>query len=308
MVVLYPSALFAQKIGDNCAGAFRLIPCDKGAGCYAEANGDTSCRPYKAIGATCITNDHCASGVCAGTSCARSESLGAPCDHASSCGWENRCDLLGSKTCEKRFKLGEKCIMRNHECERGLRCLDQHKPGFYSAAVELNGVCTSPLALGAACRFDSQCSEKATCTDAGCTLRVVEGEECEAKAVRLGSGVTFFSTNCEGSLKCSRERVSQAKGVCSRLESAGTVAPLKTTVGTRGRESAPGASTDTAAKGSGDGTKDSDSEKGGLNTDSIVGLAVGIPGLVLTAVALYIAYASRRDSLTRLLHAEAPGN
>ncbi|CAN5543571.1 hypothetical protein BH11MYX1_BH11MYX1_19610 [soil metagenome] len=191
---------------EQCVNAIKNASCD---GTTKEARETPpACKGFisgtLAMGATCFTNEECASAACAMPSCTAAccagtcsaveppGKAGDPCA-TRACGAGLTCD--NTKKCVALFAAGAPCTLYT-ECDYGLGCLGD--PGICGAmphlgdacpdgqCAELGSYCTTdklcaPLGLlGDACATASDCARYYTCEpqSLACTRLPVMGEPC----------------------------------------------------------------------------------------------------------------------------------
>lgn len=276
----------SRSLGDNCKRSWsRRGECGDLA-CTAFNVSYVQCAPAQTTGEKCTGHADCASDHhCGhGDTCGPSRKAGVTCSRTSQCDDSRGLTCSsgdGSGTCVDLYKKGVPCRF-THDCEKDAYCQE---------------VCKALLPKGEVCRYDEQCDDGLSCVSSLCVTHPEEGEVCSFTRKRVRDSTFRIHSNCAGNLNClntvcvprsvsDTEVSNQAEKTDGGPTSASTPddklpgQPEETGEGPK-----PSSSPDREAPAQSEETKNT-----GLNMETTVGLAVGLPSLLLSVVAIAIGY------------------
>lgn len=272
---LHLDRAYSRTEGDNCKISLsRRGECGGALACVVVGVPYMQCADALAVGKKCLLNQDCASDLyCREGSCTPSRRRGAVCD-AFQCDESRRLTCSsrdGSGTCVDLFKKGAPCE-HTEECEKGAYC---------------GGVCMARRKRGGSCFTEETCADGLSCVSDLCVTHPLAGEPCTSRTrdnvgrFKAEESIIFPYSNCAGNLdcinsKCAPRSSDRGKGVPGNDEEAG--------FGPK-----PASAADGEARG-----HSAQADSSGLNVETTVGLAVGIPSILLSVVAVVIGFKQLR--------------
>lgn len=221
--------------------------------------------------------------------CAPARTTGQKCLDYGDCETDLYCRPDPQNICSPRVncpagKSGAHCV-KDHPLDKGMQCNRQEE---CEEDAYCEKVCTARRAKGETCKRDVACDDGLSCVSSFCVTHPKAGESCKSRIVH--SFTDMRESNCAGSLACVNSKcVAPIRGDDSLKPSSGPGGEVPGNFEETDNGLKPGSSQDVKMPG-----KSEETEKAGLDAESKIGLAVGVPSIILSAVGVALGYKQLR--------------